>query len=42
MRNLKVTKAIGSCESNHRKYTYRVKAKANTGLKLVQKACFGF
>ena len=25
MRNLKVTKAIGSCESNHRKYTYRVK-----------------
>ena len=25
MRNLKVTKAIGSCESNYRKYTYRVK-----------------
>lgn len=25
MRNLKVTKAISSCESNHRKYTYRVK-----------------
>lgn len=25
MRDLKVTKAIGSCESNHRKYTYRVK-----------------
>ncbi len=25
MRNLKVTKAIGSCESNRRKYTYRVK-----------------
>ena len=25
MRNLKAAKAIGSCESNHRKYTYRVK-----------------
>ncbi|WP_173000648.1 UPF0236 family transposase-like protein, partial [Lactobacillus helveticus] len=25
MRDLKVAKAIGSCESNHRKYTYRVK-----------------
>ena len=25
MRNLPVIKAIGCCESNHRKYTYRVK-----------------
>ena len=25
MRNLKVTKAIGSCESNRHKYTYHVK-----------------
>ena len=25
MRNLKAAKAIGTCESNHRKYTYRVK-----------------
>ena len=25
MRHLSVIKAIGCCESNHRKYTYRVK-----------------
>lgn len=41
MRNLKVTKAIGSCESTVSTLIV-LKAKANTGLKLEQKACFGF